>query len=159
MTRYYKATRRPCGGTGNEVWPSKISDFVKCLAHWFCNLFCLSLASDLNGVPYPMYFFCGNLNIISRLMVWICVCCLLAFQFYPPPCLEALLEWTDVEKQPSGGMLSCLTGTPPQYPRILAYTRVYSRTLARPFSTLFLMSKNQAHKPQNGSLGDPKITR
>ena len=54
---------------------------------------------------------------------------------HPPPCPQALLQWTDVE-QP-GGMLSCLKGLPPQIP---AYTRVcpripaYTRTI---FPTLF----------------------
>ena len=65
-------------------------------------------------------------------------------------------------KQPPGVMLSCFKGRPPPnnrvYSRMPAYTRVYPRTLARHFSTLFLMSKKQAHKLQNGSLGDPKNT-
>ena len=46
----------------------------------------------------------------------------------PPQCLQALLECTNVEKQPSGGMLSCLKGT---HSRILAYTRVHSHDLFR----------------------------
>ena len=56
-------------------------------------------------------------------------------------------------------LLSCLKGPPAQgrvYPRILAYTRTHSQTLFRLF---FLMSKNQAQKLQNGSLGDPKIIK
>ena len=43
-----------------------------------------------------------------------------------------------------------------QYSRILASGRKQPQTLFRLF---FLMSKNQAHKLQNGSLGDPKITK
>ena len=75
----------------------------------------------------------------------------------PPPCLQALLECTDVEKQPSGGNVILFKGIPPsQYSHILAYTRIHPHTLFRLF---FLMSKNQAHKLQNGSLGDPKITK
>ena len=73
-----------------------------------------------------------------------------------PPYLRALLECTDVEKQPLERMLSCLKGQPPQYSHIPAYTRVHPHDLVR----LFLMSKNQAHKLQNGeSLGDTKITK
>ena len=54
---------------------------------------------------------------------------------------------------PLGRMLSCLKGCPPP---IVANTRKHSQTLFRLF---FLMSKNQAQKLQNGSLGDPKITK
>ena len=43
-------------------------------------------------------------------------------------------------------------GTPPQG----RVTPKQSQTIFRLF---FLMSKNQAHKLQNGSLGDPKITK
>ena len=48
-------------------------------------------------------------------------------------------------------------GTPPRVgSRRVASGRVHSQTLFRLF---FLMSKNQAQKLQNGSLGDPKITK
>ena len=77
----------------------------------------------------------------------------LGFREHPPPCLQAPLECTDVEKLFLQGLLSCLKGCPP------SNTRIAPRTLAYHFSTLFLMSKNQAHKLQNGSLGDPKITK
>ena len=49
-------------------------------------------------------------------------------------------------------LLSCLKGPPPSRRDF----RKHPQTLFRLF---FLMSKNQAHKLQNGSLGDPKITK
>ena len=77
-------------------------------------------------------------------------------EYNPPLCPQALLECTDVEKLPPWGTVILFKGNPPP---ILASTRVYPGTPAHPFSILFLMSKNQAHKLQNGSLGDPKITK
>ena len=75
----------------------------------------------------------------------------------PPPCLQAQLECTDVEKRPSGENVILFKGMPLlQYSRPVAYTRKQSQTL---FRLLFLMSKKQAHELQNGSLGDPKITK
>ena len=56
-------------------------------------------------------------------------------------------------KAVSAGIVILFKGTPP--PRV-AYTRKQSQTL---FRLIFLMSKNQAHKLQNGSLGDPKIIK
>ena len=54
-------------------------------------------------------------------------------------------------------LLSCLKGPPPRVgSRRVANSRKQSQTLFRLF---FLMSKNQAHELQNGSLGDPKITK
>ena len=73
----------------------------------------------------------------------------------PPPCLQAPLECTDVEKLFLEESVILFKGTPPGS-RPVAYTRKQSQTL---FRLLFLMSKNQAHKLQNGSLGDPKITK
>ena len=81
----------------------------------------------------------------------------LIFAKYPPPCLQAQLECTDVEKRPSGENVILFKGMPLlQYSRAAAYTRKQSQTL---FRLLFLMSKNQAHELQNGSLGDPKIIK
>ena len=71
----------------------------------------------------------------------------------PPPCPQALLEWTDVEKLFLEESVILFKGIPP--PRA-AYTRIQSHALFRSF---FLMSTNQAHKLQNGSLGDPIITK
>ena len=52
--------------------------------------------------------------------------------FYPPPCLQAPLECTDVENQPSGGNVNLFKGTSPsQYSHILAYTRKHPHTLFR----------------------------
>ena len=72
---------------------------------------------------------------------------------YPPPCPQALLEWTDVEKLFLQELLSCLKGCPP------SNTRVFRKPSQTLFRLLFLMSKNQAHELQNGSLGDPKIIK
>ena len=72
---------------------------------------------------------------------------------YPPLCLQAPLECTDVEKLFLQESVILFKGTPP--PRV-ACRRKHSHTIFRP---IFLMSKNQARKLQNGSLGDPKITK
>ena len=71
----------------------------------------------------------------------------------PPPCLQAPLECTDVEKLFLEESVILFKGSSP---RRAAYSRKHSQTLFRLF---FLMSKNQAHKLQNGSLGDPKIIK
>ena len=75
---------------------------------------------------------------------------------YPPPCLQAPLECTDVEKLFLEESVILFKGTPPPASRRVAYTRKHPQTLFRLF---FLMSENQAQKLQNGSLGDPKIIK
>ena len=71
----------------------------------------------------------------------------------PPPCLQAPLECTDVEKLFLEESVILFKGSSP---RRAAYTRKPPQTISRLF---FLMSKNQAQKLQNGSLGDPKIIK
>ena len=72
----------------------------------------------------------------------------------PPPCLQAPLECTDVEKLFLQELLSCLKGCPP------SSGRKHSQTAAYHFSTHFFdVGGGGGDTLQNGSLGDPKITK
>ena len=71
----------------------------------------------------------------------------------PPPCPQALLEWTDVGKLFLEGLLSCLKGPPP---RRVANTRKHLQTLFRLF---FWCRKIKPTSSKTGALATLKSPR